>query len=302
MWASRSSLPFWLMLSSTLAFAGMAVTIRLASNELHAFEIAFFRNLFGLLFALFLLRRASGLRVLRTNRLGLYLLRCLIGLGAMLSGFWSLVHLPLGQAVALSYATPLFVTIGAVLVLGEVVRARRWSAVVIGFLGVLIIVRPWTETMSAAVWIAVLSSALSASAAISIKFLSRTEPAEAIVIWMVLIMTPLSLLPALPVWQWPSNGVWVWLVLTGLLGTVGHVLLTEAYKRGDVSALTPINFVQLPIVAALAWWLFDEGISRYTVIGAGIIFASTFYIARREALLARRAVTDEPIARQSVSR
>ena len=292
-------LPFWLMLASTLSFAGMAVAIRFAAVELHAFEVAFFRNLFGLAFALLLLRRASGLRVLRTRKLGLYLIRCLIGLGAMLTGFWSLVHLPLGQAIALSYATPLFVTIGAVLVLGEVVRARRWTAVIIGFVGVLIIVRPWTETMSAAAWVAVLSSALGASAAISIKFLSRTEPAEAIVIWMVLIMTPLSLVPALPVWQWPSGPIWAWLVLIGLFGTLGHTLLTEAYKRGDVSALTPVNFVQLPVVALLAWWLFDEGISRYTMIGAGIIFVSTFYIARREAQLARRATTDEPIAQQS---
>ncbi len=287
------------MLASTLVFAGMAVAIRLAAEQLHAFEIAFFRNLFGLLFALPLLRRA-GWRGLRSNRMGLYFVRCLIGLGAMLSGFWALVHLPLGQAIALSYATPLFVTIGAVLVLGEVVRARRWTAVAIGFVGVLIIVRPGISEVSPAALVALGSAALAASAAITIKFLSRTEPAEAIVIWMVLIMTPLSLLPALPVWAWPQGWqVWLWLVLTGLLGTAGHLLLTEAYKRGDVSALTPINFVQLPVVALLAWVLFDEGISRYTVIGAGVIFASTFYIVRREAKLARRAVTDKPIAKHS---
>ena len=287
------------MLGSTLMFAGMAITIRLAAADLHAFEIAFFRNLFGLFFALPLLRRA-GLGVLRSHRMGLYLVRCLIGLGAMLCGFWSLVHLPLGQAIALSYATPLFVTIGAVLVLGEVVRLRRWTAVAIGFVGVLIIVRPGVSEVSLAVLVALASAALAASSAITIKFLSRTEPAEAIVIWMVLIMTPLSLIPAIPVWSWPSNGlIWLWLVLTGLLGTAGHTLLTEAYKRGDVSALTPINFVQLPVVALIAWWLFDEGISRYTVLGASIIFASTFYIVRREAKLARRAVTDKPIAEHS---
>ena len=215
------------MLGSTLMFAGMAITIRLAAADLHAFEIAFFRNLFGLFFALPLLRRA-GLGVLRSHRMGLYLVRCLIGLGAMLCGFWSLVHLPLGQAIALSYATPLFVTIGAVLVLGEVVRLRRWTAVAIGFVGVLIIVRPGVSEVSLAVLVALASAALAASAAITIKFLSRTEPAEAIVIWMVLIMTPLSLIPAIPVWSWPSNGLlWLWLVLTGLLGTAGHTLLTE---------------------------------------------------------------------------
>lgn len=281
----------WLMVLSTACFALMAVTIRLAAEQLHAFEIAFFRNLFGLAFALPLLLH-TGWRILRTRRIGLYLLRCVIGLGAMLSGFWALVHLPLAQAVALSYTTPLFVTIGAVLVLGEVVRIRRWSAVVIGFLGALVIVRPGTEGLSPATLVALLSAALAASAAISIKFLSRTEPADAIVFYMVLIMTPISLLPALPYWVWPQGTVWWWLIATGLFGTAGHWCLTRAYKLGEVSALQPVNFLQLPIVAVLAFWLFGEGIDRWTLIGAAIIFASTFYIAHREAVLARRVTTD----------
>lgn len=281
----------WLMLGSTLCFALMAVAIRFAAQDVHAFEVVFFRNLFGLLFALPLLLR-TGTHILRTNRLGLYALRCVIGLCAMLTGFWSLVHLPLAEAISLSYTTPLFVTIGAVLVLGEVVRARRWTAVAIGFVGALIILRPGVEALSTAALVALLSAALSASAAISIKFLARTEAPDAIVIYMVLIMTPLSLLPALPVWVWPTGETWLWLVATGLLGTLGHFALTRAYKLGDVSALQSINFVQLPIVAALGWWLFDENIDAYTALGAAIIFASTLYIAHREAVLARRVTTD----------
>jgi len=179
----------WLMLASALLFGLMSLTIRLASAEIHAFEIAFFRNLFGLLFALPLLYRA-GFSVLKTDRLGLYFLRCIVGLSAMLTGFWSLIHLPLAQAVALGFTTPLFVTIFAVLFLGETVRARRWSAVIIGFLGALIIIKPWSvnlgSMLAAGTLIALASALLSASAAISVKFLSRTEPAVAIVIYMVL--------------------------------------------------------------------------------------------------------------------
>lgn len=281
-----------LMVGSTLCFAGMAITIRESARELHAFEIAFFRNLFGLLFALPLLLHA-GPALLRTRRIGLYFLRCVVGLAAMLTGFWSLVHLPLAQAVALSYTTPLFVTIGAVLVLGEVVRARRWTAIIVGFLGALVILRPGHAEITLPALVALASAALAASAAISIKFLSRTEPADAIVIWMVLIMTPLSLIPALPYWIWPTGSTWGWLALTGLLGTAGHWLLTRAYKLGEVSALQPINYLQLPVVAALAWWLYAEAIDRYTVIGAAIIFGSTFYIAHREAVLARRVTRAE---------
>jgi drug/metabolite transporter (DMT)-like permease len=280
------------MVGSTLCFAGMAITIRESARELHAFEIAFFRNLFGLLFALPLLLHA-GPALLRTRRIGLYFLRCVVGLAAMLTGFWSLVHLPLAQAVALSYTTPLFVTIGAVLVLGEVVRARRWTAIIVGFLGALVILRPGHAEITLPALVALASAALAASAAISIKFLSRTEPADAIVIWMVLIMTPLSLIPALPYWIWPTGSTWGWLALTGLLGTAGHWLLTRTYKLGEVSALQPINYLQLPVVAALAWWLYAEAIDRYTVIGAAIIFGSTFYIAHREAVLARRVTRAE---------
>src|SRR5690606_18674434 len=132
-----------LMIASAVMFGCMAVAIRYASEQLHPFEIAFFRTLFGLLFALPLLLR-GGWSLLRTDKWGYYALRCAVGMVGMLCGFWAIVNLPMAQAIALSYSTPLFVTIGAVLVLGEIVRLRRWSAVVIGFIGVVVIVRPGT--------------------------------------------------------------------------------------------------------------------------------------------------------------
>jgi drug/metabolite transporter (DMT)-like permease len=278
-----------LMLLSAALFSGMAISIRLASEDVHAFEVAFFRNFFGLLFALPLLRH-RGLAMLKTERIGLYWIRCFIGLGAMLTGFWSLIHLPLSQAIALSYTTPLFVTVGAAIFLGEIIRARRISALAVGFLGTLVMLKIWHfdgDWQNINVWIALLSSILGASAAISIKFLSKTERADAIVIYMVLIMTPLSLLPALYVWEWPQGLTWLWLALCGLLGTTAHMALTRAYQLGEVSALTPINFVQLPLVALVAWWLFQEQPDRYTLIGACIVFASTAYIAHREAVLGK---------------
>lgn len=289
----RTAQAVLLMAASALMFGLMAVGIRMAAAELHPFQIAFFRNLFGLLFALPLLL-GSHLS-LRTGRFGLYLLRCVIGLAAMLTGFWSLVHLPLAQAVALSYTTPLFVTVLAVVFLRERVRLRRWSAVLVGFAGALVIIRPEGFQISWPILVALLSALLAAAAAVSIKFLSRTEPTGAIVIWMVLIMTPLSLPPALPYWTWPSANGWIWVALTGLFGTVGHLALTGAYKRGDASALQPLNFLQLPLVAFFAWLLFAERLDRHTLVGAAIILAATVYIAHREAVLARRTVTDAEV-------
>lgn len=283
-----------LMLGSTLFFGLMAVAIRLASESLHTFQIAFFRNFFGMLAALPLLLR-HGPDLLRTTQLPRYVVRCAIGIVSMMCGFWAIGHLPLAQAVALSYSTPIFVTIAAVIFLHEQVRARRWAAVALGFIGVLIIVRPGTEGFSAGTLVALAAAVLSGIVSIQIKQLSRTEPADRIVLFTTLLWVPMSLLPALAVWEWPDGIVWLWVVAAGVLGTGGHMLWTRALKLGDVSALTPISFMQLPIVALAGWLLFQERLDRWTVVGAAVIFAANVYIAHREAQLSRRAATSAPV-------
>jgi drug/metabolite transporter (DMT)-like permease len=233
-----------------------------------------------------LLRHGYGL--LRTDKLRFYFMRCAIGICSMLAGFWAIVHLPLAQAISLSYSTPLFVTIGAVIFLGEVVRARRWTAVLAGFLGVLVIVRPGAATFTTASLVPLFAAALSATTAISIKYLARTERADAIVLITTLLWVPLSLPTALLVWQWPRAEIWPWAILSGFLGTAGHMFWTRALKLGDVSMLTPISYLQLPVVALAGWLLFAEKLDGYTALGAAIIIASNLYIAQREARLARQ--------------
>lgn len=283
-----------LMLGSTVFFALMALTIRLASQSLHTYEIAFFRNFFGLLALLPLLRR-SGMAVLKTQQLPRYLLRSAIGVVSMLCGFWAIGHLPLAQAISLSYSTPLFVTIAAAIFLHEQVRLRRWTAVIVGFIGVLVIVRPGSASFTPGLLVALSAAVLSGIVAIQIKQLSRVDSADTIVLYTYLFWVPISLVPALFVWQWPQGIAWVWAVGAGILGTGGQLLWTRALKLGDVSALTPISFMQLPIVATAGWLLFGEEISHWTLIGAGIIFAANAYIAHREAQLARRAATTAPV-------
>lgn len=283
-----------LMLVSTVSFALMAVAIRLASKTLDTFEIAFFRNFFGLLAAMpLLLKHGPGL--LRTTQLPRYFIRCVIGVLSMFCGFWAIGHLPMAQAISLSYSSPIFVTIAAVLFLREQVRARRWTAVALGFVGVLVIVQPGSASFSAGTLVALTAAVLSGVSAIQIKQLSYSEPADRIVFYTTLLWVPLSLGPALFVWQWPHGITWLWVAASGLFGTGGHMLWTRALKLGDVSALTPITFMQLPIVAVAGWLLFDEDPSRWTVIGAAIIFAANAYIAHREAQLARRAATSAPV-------
>jgi len=282
-----------LMLGSTTFFAAMAVTIRLASETLSTYEVAFFRNLFGLLFLLPFLFR-GGLVLPRTTQLPRYFVRCAVGVGSMLCGFWALGHLPMAQAVALSYATPLFATIAAVFILGETVRLRRWSAVVVGLFGVLVIVRPGSADFSLGTLVALGGALLAALVAIQIKQLSRVDDANTIVFYTYVFWVPMSLLPALFAWQWPQGIEWAWLLLLGAFGTGGQLLWTQALEIGEVSALQPIGFMQLPMVALAAWALFGEAPTRWTMVGAGIILLANVYIAHREVQLARRAASSAP--------
>ncbi len=285
----------WLMLGSTLAFGMMALAIRYATAYVPTPEVAFFRNAFGLLALLPMLLR-PGRAPLKTQQLPRYLLRSAIGLASMLCGFWALGHLPMAQAVSLSYSTPLFVTIAAVLWLGETVRARRWAAVVIGFIGVLVIVRPGASGFTPGSLVAVAAAVLSSLVAIQIKQLTRVDSADTVVFYTYVFWVPLSLVPALFAWVWPSGIAWLWLVATGVMGTLGQLLWTRALRLGEVSALTPISFMQLPLVSVFAWLLFGEALDRWTVIGALIILGSNAYIAHREAVLSRRAASKAPTA------
>lgn len=292
-----------LMLASTFGFGLMAVCIRLASQTEPTWEVAFFRNAFG--FAALLPMLAwpvlRGPRPLarfaervRTTQLPRYFVRCGVGIVSMFCGFWAIGHLPMAQAISLAYSSPIFITIAAALWLGERVRVRRWMAVAAGFVGVLVIVRPWSHAFSTGTLVAILAAMMNALVAIQIKQLSRVDKADTIVFWTYVLWVPMSLVPALFVWHPPQGIAWLWLLLSGLLGTVGQLLWTRALKLGEVSALTPISFVQLPVVTLAGWLLFAEKIDAWTVAGAAIILSATFYIARREARLARAAASKAP--------
>ena len=174
-------------------------------------------------------------------------------------------------------------------------RARRWSAVLVGFLGVMLIVRPGFVALTPGVIAALLGALLSACTAISIKYLSRTEQPDAIVLMTTLLWVPLSLPAALWVWEWPSAEGWLWVAITGALGTAGHMLWTRAFRLGEISALTPISFMQLPIVAIAGFLMFGESIDRWTFAGALVIFGANAYIAQREASQVRRAIAADAV-------
>jgi drug/metabolite transporter (DMT)-like permease len=286
-----------LMLLAALGFSFMNVLIRWSASELHAFQIAFFRNLFGLVFMLPWLIR-NGYRSFKTDRLKLFMVRALLGISAMYCYFWGITVLPLAKAVSLSFTVPLFVTIGAAVVLREQVHARRWIAVLVGFAGTLIILRPSLDGDLFASLVVVASSMFMAASVLIIKSLSRTEDANVIVMYMVLLMTPLSLPVAIYVWEWPSPTIWLGVIVMGFLGSFAHLMFTSSLKMSDVSIVMPFDFARLPFIIVMAWVFFDQSADQWTVIGAAFVFASGIYIARREAALNKRRAKEHKLNEQ----
>jgi drug/metabolite transporter (DMT)-like permease len=289
--AARPSAPVLaalLMTAQALIFAGMSALIRYAAQNLHPFEVAFFRCFFGLVFMLPWLWRA-GVAGLRTERLWLYGWRSAIGLVSMMASFLALAMLPFAQAITLSFTTPLFATVGAALVLGEVVRRRRWTAAIVGFIGVVIVLHPGAAGLNLGVALALASALINAGTTLIVRNLARTEPASAIVTYMVLISTPLALVPALFVWQWPSPHLWFWLVATGALGSLGHSCFSRALVLSEASAVMPYDYTRLVFAAVIGYFAFNELPTVWTFVGAAVIVTSALYIAHREARLNQSA-------------
>lgn len=275
-----------LMIASTIGFAIMHAAVRHVSRELPPIQIAFFRNLFGLVFLVPLVM-ANGFAQMRTRRLGLHAFRGLINIVAMMLFFTAISITPLAKVTALSFTAPIFAAALGVLMLGERFRMHRWGALAAGFIGMLIVLRPGLAVVEPGALMALTAAALWAVTMIIIKMLSRTESSVAIVAWMGIFLCAFSIGPALWVWQTPSAAAWGWLVFIGLAGSAAQVSLSQSLKEADTTAVMPFDFLKLIWVALLGAWLFGEVPDRYTFIGAGVIFTASLYIARRERNAAR---------------
>jgi drug/metabolite transporter (DMT)-like permease len=275
----------WMLVGGFCAVM-MNVLIRLAAQRMHPFEVTFFRCLFSLFVMLpFIIRAGPG--VLVNRKAGFYTLRAVVGLVSMLSWFYGITIVPLATATAVNFTAPLFATMAAALILHEDVRLRRWAAVVIGFVGVLIIMRPSRESIDPMLLLILLSAASSAMNNITVKYLVRSERPNTIVALFSVYLTPLSLVPALFVWQWPDLRTLGWLAGLGAIGTLAHLSVARAYLAADASACAPYEFVRLPYAALIGYLLFGEVSDAWTWVGAAIIAGAAIYVAHREAKLAR---------------
>ena len=275
------------MLLAAALFSGVAGCVRyVTQHEMHAFEAAFLRSAFGLMFMLPIILR-YGRSAIRIKRPGLQVLRGISSATGTIMWFWAIALLPIAEAVALNFTAPLFTTILAVIVLHEVVRARRWTATLVGFAGVLIILRPGSVPISPGALLAIGSAVTIGINMMLVRILSRTDSTPAIVTSFSFFLTIGTLIPALFVWttpSWENLGI---MAVAGLCGTSAHLCFTRALSLGDASAVAPLDFLRLPFAAIVGFMFFDEIPDAWTAVGALVIAGSAAYIARREALAAR---------------
>ncbi len=270
-----------LMCVATVFFSAMHVLVRYVARDVPPMQIAFLRNIFGVIvFAPLLM--SSGLAFLRTRRVGLHAVRGLLNVTAMLMFFTGLAMTPVARVTALAFSAPLFTALLSVIFLGERFRIRRWLAIVLGFTGTLIILRPGMIPLDPGSILVVASALIWAVTMIVIKVLSRTESSFAITAYMNIFLSLFSLGPALWVWVAPPPEMWVWLVAIGVIGTIAQLALSQALKETEPTAVLPFDFLKLVWATLLGMWVFGELPDIYTWIGATVVFASGFFIAYRE--------------------
>lgn len=278
-----------LMLAVSVLISSMHVLIRKMSATYHPFEIAFLRNAFGLIVFLPLLMR-NGFTILHTERVAVHAARAGLQVVATLMFFTALSMLPLAKVSALSFSSPLFAAVAAVVLLGERMRLRRTIALVIGFIGALIIIRPGAVSLDTGSLLVIGSSAVWAIAITIVKRLSATDSSITITAYMVVFLTPLSLVPALFVWRWPTPIDTGWFIIMAVIGTIAHIMMAQAFKYADATAVLPYDFARLVWASLFGLVLFAEVPSVWTIVGAVVIVASTTYIAVREARVGRVGV------------
>ena len=271
----------WMLFAAAM-FACMGGFIRHLASDIHPLVTAFFRSVIGMILILPFIAR-FGIGMVRTRRHGLFFLRGMVSALGQAFYFSAIAFLPMADAISLTFTAPLFGVVLAVALLGEKFRLPRWIATVVGFAGVLIVLRPGFGDVTL-VTLTPLMAALSMSFIwVFVKMLSKTEPTERIVFFMMAYAIPASLVPALFVWTTPALEHVPWLIGLAAVANLGQVGMTNAYRAADATAIFPFDFARLPFAALIAYFAFAESPDGWVWLGAVVIFGSTVFVVRHEA-------------------
>lgn len=269
-------------ITAGLLFVMLNTVMRTLALQLDAFQTQFLRYFAGLVVLAPLLLR-GGRAGLRPRNIGGQFARGALHTFGLCLWFIAIAHIPLADTTAIGFTTPIFVMVGAALVLREPMRRERWAAALLGLAGVLIVVGPQLTGAGGLYTLVMLATCpVFAASFLFTKALTRYERPEVIVLWQTLTVSAFSLPLALLHWQWPTLMQWLGFLLSGLLGTAGHYCLTRSFSVADISATQSVKFLDLVWAALLGWAVFGDVPSRSTLVGGFVIFASTLWIAHRQ--------------------
>ncbi len=277
MLAAMAILPFIDVLAKKLGEAGLPILI-----------IVWARAVFGTALALPFVLRAGGVAALLPRRPLFHTLRAVLLFSATFFFFSALKWLPIADAMAIFFVNPLVVVVMSALILGERVGPRRWAAVAVGFVGMLIIVRPGLEEVNPGTFFALASGVALGSFFVSTRYLAGSAPATTLSLHTTGIGAVLMTLALPLVWQTPTPVQWAMLAGVGVVATFGHFLITWAYERAEASLLAPLAFAEIIMATVLGWWFWGDLPDRWTVLGVCVLIASAVYISERERRAARR--------------
>lgn len=261
-------------------FASMTSIIRYLTDSLPPFVIIFFRNCFAIV-CILLPAYKFGFSNIRTKQWKAYSVYVTSGLLGMMCIFYAISEMPLTEVTALTFAVPLITAIFAVLFLKEKIPANSWIAMIIGFIGIMIILQPGTETFQFTSLIVLTATCFWATSNILIKKLTKTDKSQTIVFIMVIMCAPLSLPGALLTWQTPSYNELAWLFLLGWVSYQAQLCMTHAYSKTDINIVMPFDFCRLIFITIMSYIFFKEVIDVYTIIGAIFIFSGAIYIVKK---------------------
>jgi drug/metabolite transporter (DMT)-like permease len=263
------------MIGALVSFMAMAIAGRQLSVELTTFQILFFRSFVGLLVVLVLLRRSGWWRA-KTRVFGTHLLRNVAHFGGQYGWFYGIAFIPLTEVFAIEFTIPIWTAVLATIFLGERMTGLRALSVALGFVGILVILRPGMAVLSVPA-LAVLAGALCyAISHVFTKRLSGTETPLTILFYMTVIQLPLGLAPALPHWVWPSAALWPWVGVVAVTALSAHYCLTRAFQLADATVVIPMDFLRLPLIAVVGFLFYGETLKIWVFVGALIVFAATW--------------------------
>ena len=278
---SKNQLGFLYMFMSICAFSLMDIIVKW-SVDYPIGQVLFFRGFFGIIFYLFVIPKNRLHNFYETKRAGLHFLRCLSGLIALVAIFIALRKLPLATVVSISFAAPIFTTILSIFILSEKVGIYRWLAVIVGFVGILIITEPGISELNIYYFFPIIFCLGLSYVAISIRQLSTTEPVWLISFYFSLSITLLSFLTIPQGWVMPSFDHLVILSFIGIFGGVANLWLSQSYKYSEVSLVTPLKYLSLVFAIIFGYLIWGEIPTLKTLFGALLVIISTLIIFRRE--------------------